>query len=226
MLRSGSALVIAVVAVVLIAVAVIIGYLSFTKAPVLQAPIPDTSAWKIYNNDFYGFQMKYPENWQLAIAGSQTGSDYITGFELGNPLAGQLIMASSGNPNLPFLAIAPAYVLRGSVEHDLSATSTAKSVAVASATLFGTKFEKEHDVRIGTFKGANDAKVGAYDAYEFYGVDHGTNPKTEEIFVAHNGVDMAIEFPVAETPADKYNASPAENNVIAREIINTLIFTK
>jgi hypothetical protein len=227
MRQNGFAPIIIILAVALVAIAG--GYFFFKGIkgiPVLQAPAPDVSAWQIYNNYFYGFEIEYPKDWQFAVAGAQTGSDYITGFEFGHPLAGQLIATSSGNPSLPFLGVAPAYVLQASVGHDTS-TSTLKSVAIAWAARLGAKFEKGFDVRIGAFKGAHNAKIGAYDAYELYGVDHGSmNPKTEEILVIHNGVAMSFGFPVAETPADQYNAAPAENNIIARQIINTLIFTK
>ena len=199
---------------------------STATSSTMTTSIVDTSGWQIYNNYFYGFELKYPADWQFAVKGAQTGSDYITGFELGHPLTGQLVATSSGNPNLPFLGIAPSYVLTGSVGH-VAPTSTARSLADASEALFGTKFEKEYDIKVGTFAGPGGARIGAYDAHEYYGVDHGAlNPKTEQIFVTHDGAAVAFEFPVAETPADKNNASPAENNAIAREIINTLIFSK
>ncbi|MFA5000653.1 MAG: hypothetical protein WC531_00275 [Candidatus Paceibacterota bacterium] len=41
----------------------------FAECPVAQA-VDETADWKIYKNDKYGFEFKYPSNWSLSSQGS------------------------------------------------------------------------------------------------------------------------------------------------------------
>jgi len=162
----------------------------------------------------------------LIRGGSGDPTSRIDGFELQPHLSGALVATSSGNSNLPLLAMMPRYALESFVG-DSGSTSTPKFLADLYVSSTNAKFEKEFPISLGAFPGTHDLKIGAYDGYELYGVDHGSvNPKTELIFVKYGTTGMSFEFPVAGTPADNYNFSPAENNVIARQIVNTLIFTK
>lgn len=198
-----------IVLAVVVVIAGLAGYFVWRK---LSTSSVDTSGWQVYANHSYRFQLKYPTDWRFAVRGGLESQ--MVGFEIGYPLT-EFVTATSSNPDLPFLGVTPSYVLDGSVG-EVSATATAKSLAETAAADFKMKFAKEYDT-----------KISAYDAYEFYGVDKGKySPKTELIFVNHSTTAMTFEFPVAETPADQYNASPTENNAIAREIINTLQFTK
>jgi hypothetical protein len=65
--------------------------------------------------------------------------------------------------------------------------------------------------------------VGSYPAYELYNVfeyDRGG----EQIFVARNSEALKFDFAVAGANANII--APAENNIVAHQIINTLVFTK
>lgn len=43
-------------------------------------PIDETTNWKTYRNDQYGFELKYPQNWQFRESGKFLNSDFSVQF--------------------------------------------------------------------------------------------------------------------------------------------------
>ena len=73
--------------VVIAALAGAVGYFTFIKKSELiaQQPLPtitnETSNWKTYKNDQYGFELKYPSTWIIDVSGVSMGRIYFVSPE-------------------------------------------------------------------------------------------------------------------------------------------------
>src|SRR5262249_41187403 len=68
-----------------------------------SARLPDTSKWKVYRNDKYGFQVKYPEIWAAhTSAGTPADIVYFSGtFRGSQRLQPDLAIQPNMNPRKP-----------------------------------------------------------------------------------------------------------------------------
>ncbi len=167
----------------------------------------DVSGWGIYENNTYGFELEYPPQWTLSIAGLANDVPFVS---FGNPLGG---MAT--------------YVLRVSIENNSSSLSSGNYV---HDMLANDRVQDALNAKNGpaptvtpSFDKLYVLTVGGYPAYELYNVfefDH----QGEQVYVAHGQNVLKFDFPTA---SENPNLSlPVANNGVAHEIMNTLVFTQ
>jgi hypothetical protein len=185
-------------------------YLKFNRETVLP-PIElllaiqkqvDTSSWKTYRNEKYGFEFTYPENWQLSVSGLEQTYPYIG---LGNPIEGLqwFYVRISILPN----------------PERMNAESFAKNVMKGSHEDFeksgiGVDLSKveNYPVLINDNMGYTFPSVFEYDQ------------RSEHIFFANNTNIYQIVFPIAQENPNL--SQPIENNAIVHKILSTFKFVE
>lgn len=167
-------------------------------------PTADTSGWNTYTNGHYGFSIKYPAAWQKSNDTMNTTTPYIF---FGNPLNGtttySLKVFAYYNPSG---LRASDYVAKMIADDEAEDASNSRSGPSPRLT---PQFSSQYPVAVNGYQG--------YELYSVFEFDH----QSEQIYVQDGTEALVFDFPVAD--ANPNIASPAANNVIAREIVNTLV---
>ncbi len=166
----------------------------------------DISGWQTYRNDQYGFELAYPPGWKMYTGGLAGATPFIV---FGNPLEGIKTYA-----RYVFIESNTQALSSGEYAHAVIAAARAQDAANAAsgpAPQTAPRFEKSYLLTVGGYP--------AYELYDVFEFDH----NAERIYVANGDKALRFDFPVAQ---ENPNLSlPEANNVIAHEIMNTLVFT-
>lgn len=179
--------------------------LAFNDNTPSTALIVDESGWQTYKNETYGFSINYPQTWRIATDGLSANVPFVA---LGNPLQGTSTYALE-----IFIENNSSSLSSGEYVHQLLSADKAEDAANAAsgpAPQITPQFTKSFVTQ-----------AGSHDAYELFHVfefDH----NAEKIYVAHGNVVLRFDFPTAEENPNL--SSPAHNNAVAHEIIDTLMW--
>jgi hypothetical protein len=170
----------------------------------------ETSDWKTYTNQQYGFSFKYPLGWQVSTNGLQNtlGSTSSSPFiELRAPSTATtsylLIVSILDNPEqLLSKDFVQELLARDEAQDSLADQNQEPSENTP-------KFDKQYAV-----------PVGSYDGYELYNVFE-YDQDGEQIYVAHGNEVLKFDFPTAD-PTNLNLSSPVENNATVYAILSTV----
>jgi len=163
------------------------------------------AGWQNYANSDYGFSLAYPPNWQIFTGLLQND---VPSVVFGNPINGTT-----------------TYTLRVTIgKNDLSLSSGEYiehmlGKFVAQDQLNGTNTPQLSVL----FARANAFAVnenGGFELNNVFEFDH----NAEQIYIAHNNKVFVFDFPIADQNPNL--SAPAENNIIAHQIVKTVSFTK
>ena len=204
-------------AILLIVAIGVIGYLTEQNAPYYPGPSGgtppsaqagvDTSGWTAYTSSNFGFSVKYPAEWQFSDAGIHSATPSI---EIGNPLTGQTTYGLRIWMVVTDSQVSSAEYVKALLTHDRA--QDAKNAQSGPAPQVTPRFTDEYAVTVNTYPG--------YELFNVFEFDH----NAEQIYVAHGSQVLVFDFPIAEENPNL--SSPADNNAIARAIVNTLQFTQ
>ncbi|HVM76691.1 MAG TPA: hypothetical protein VMU07_00885 [Candidatus Paceibacterota bacterium] len=171
----------------------------------------EIAGWDTYSNDAYGFQVNYPPGWIVNDSGLGAGASMIA---FGNPLSGTKVypldLFIDPNPN----AFSSGAYVHNELARD-RAIDTASGADKGLAPQQTPRFAKSLVLTVGS-----GTRYEAYELYDVFEFDR----NAERIYVSHGTTTLEFDFPVAE---ENPNISlPVANNLIAHQIINTLVFVK
>lgn len=166
-------------------------------------PIVDTSSWKTYTSNEFGFSFQYPSTWQKSNDVLSVVNPHIF---FGNPLNGITTYGFKvfvlDNPRNLSAADFVKEMLADEAMQDASASAQGPAPQVTQ------QFSKQYAVT-----------VGGYPGYELYGV-FAYDQHDEQIYIQQNKQMLEFVFPVADPNPNIANA--AANNVTAHQIVSTV----
>ncbi|KKT41258.1 MAG: hypothetical protein UW30_C0010G0014 [Candidatus Giovannonibacteria bacterium GW2011_GWA2_44_13b] len=163
----------------------------------------DTSTWKTYRNEKYGFEVKYPSNWQISERNMEGLNPFVV---LGNPLEG--------------LKVFVIYIFFKPNPNKLSSEDYVSGVLDKS----DKEFQKTGiGVNLNEYRPEPIVINSGITGYRLNGVflfDH----SAELIYFTRDVNAYNVSFPVAEENTNLFD--PAENNKTARQILSTFKFVQ
>lgn len=165
----------------------------------------DTSSWTAYHNAQAGFSLEYPPNWQIFAGGLAANTPFVA---IGNPLNGTTTYVVD-----VFIEQNPQSLSSAEFVHQSLIADRAEDAANAKTDSAPTVTPQFKSDSLLTVNG-----IPAYELYDVFEFDH----DAEQIYVATGTFALRFDFPVAA--ANPNLASPANNNAIARMIVDTLTF--
>ena len=159
----------------------------------------ETANWKTYRNEEYGYEIKYPKDWEYG-----TDKEQPNILWLGHPLSGKqtfsLIIIVYDNPD----------------------KLTSKQWVEKLLQENREKVEKKEAAPI-TYREEKEVTIAGLPAYELYGV-FAYDQSEEQIYLAKENYVYRFSFPVAEENLNLSN--PIENNRIIHQMLSTFKFLK
>ncbi|MDE2019490.1 MAG: hypothetical protein KGJ13_04030 [Patescibacteria group bacterium] len=165
--------------------------------------VTDTSDWKTFTSSLFNFSFKYPADWQKSNDPLNNVNPHVF---FGHPLNGtttySLKLFIYDNPKNLSAADYVAQMLADDRAQDAS------NSANGSAPRLTPQFSKQFALTVG--------QVPAYELYDVFEFDH----QAEQVYVRQGKKVILFDFPM---PSENPNiANPAENNVIAHQILDSL----
>jgi|GEM_PF-1568898 len=176
------------------------GYCVDGESAICPSKEPQRGGPKLYKNERYEFQLKYPDKWEVSF------------FEKNE----------AGFAWLAFTAPTGNYIFKIFILDNPEELSSREWV---SRLLQDSSEKGARDVPGFPiiFQAQKELAIAGLPAYELYGV-FAYDQSNEEIYLARGSLLYKFEFPVAEENPNL--SEPVENNKIVHEMLNTFRFLK
>ena len=157
----------------------------------------DTSIWQTYRNEEYGFEVRYPSNWELSE------SELRDVVNIGNPLHGNRWYAID-------IFILPNPENLSADRYAKKITGESHDAVVKNGIGVDLSLIKDYPISIG--------QVSGYELYNVFQYDQ----RSEFIYITNKNYAYQIAFPIAQENPNLSN--PVENNLISHQILSTFKF--